>query len=156
VRIDKNLPDIGKRKGSSVLGGMRWDWEEEVIELPVEGMLRVDVRSHPTGEFVDDSRPADKPTTQKLSPSTTSSSSDSNAIWTTVVTGVVSRARSDLMQAAPAIVGNLQNNNPGNPNANPGGTPGSPKTPGAPGGPGNPNNPGNPGGPPPRSPPQDR
>ena len=39
LRIDKNMPDVGKRKGNSVLGGMRWEWEEEVVELPVQGIV---------------------------------------------------------------------------------------------------------------------
>ncbi len=75
VRIDKNMPDEGKRNGNSVLGGMRWEWEEEVVELPVKGMLRIDVRAHATGEAVDDSRPVEKPTTQKLTPSSPSGAS---------------------------------------------------------------------------------
>ena len=98
VRIDKNMPDVGKRKGNSVLGGMRWEWEEEVVELPVKGLLRIDVRAHATGEAVDDSRPVEKPTTQKLTPSSPSGASLDKANWTTTVTGVVSTARSDLMQ----------------------------------------------------------
>ena len=93
------MPDPGKRKGNSVLGGMRWEWEEEVVELPVKGMLRIDVHAHATGESVDDSRPVEKPTSQKLSPSTASGTSLDKASWTTTVTGVVSTARSDLMQA---------------------------------------------------------
>ena len=103
VRIDKNMPDKGKRKGNAVMGGMRWEWEEEVTELPVEGMLRVDVRAHATGEAVDDSRPVEKPTTQKLTPSSPSGASLDKASWTTTVTGVVSTARSDLMQPAPHL-----------------------------------------------------
>lgn len=139
LRIDKNMPDVGKRKGNSVLGGMRWEWEEEVVELPVKGLLRIDVRAHTTGEFVDDSRPADKPTTQKLTPSSPSGSSLDKAAWTTTVTGVVSTARSDLMQPPPLLAGSPQNNNPGgNPNGAPGNGPGSPNMPGTPGAPGTP------------------
>ena len=33
-----------------------------------KGMLRIEVRAHPTGEFVDDTRPTEKPTAQKLTP----------------------------------------------------------------------------------------
>ncbi len=137
LRIDKNMPDPGKHKGNSVLGGMRWEWEEEVVELPVKGMWRIDVRSHATGEQVDDSRPEDKPTTQKLTPSSASGSSLEKTAWTTTVTGVVSSARSDLMQPAPIFASVPQNNNPTNPNA-PNNNPGTPNAPGAPNAPGTP------------------
>jgi general secretion pathway protein I len=152
VRIEGNMPDKGKRTGNTVLGGMRWEWEEEVAELPVEGMLRIDVRAHATGELVDDSRPVEKPTAQKLSPSSASGSALAKTAWTSTVTGVVSRARADLTQPAPAIIGTQQHNqnNPNNPNGAPGNNPGSPNSPGTPGTPGN----GRPN--PPKTPPQDR
>jgi general secretion pathway protein I len=124
VRIDRNMPSKGKRTGSTTMGGQRWEWEEEVIELPIKGMYRIDVRSHPTGEFVDDSRPVDKPAAQTLSPSTSSGSSPAKTAWTTTVTGVVSAARSDRLTAfATPVVGNLQSNTPPPPN------PGGPKPP---------------------------
>ncbi len=126
IRIDKNMPGTGKRTGNALMGGQRWEWEEEVIELPIEGMFRIDVRAHPTGEFVDDTRPVDKVTSQKLSPSTASGTTLEKTAWTTVVTGVVSTARSARLTAvATPIVGNLQSNNPGSPNP-----PGSPNAPG--------------------------
>lgn len=152
LRIDKTMPDTGKRSGKSVMGGMRWEWQEEVSELPVEGLLRIEVRAHATGEFVDDSRPVDKPTAQKLSPSTVSGSTMEKVAWTTAVTGVVSRSRSDLTQPAPPMVGTSQNNNPGN---NPNGAPGTPgNNPGSPNAPVTP--PGAPGTNPPKPTPQDR
>jgi general secretion pathway protein I len=126
VRIDKNMPGTGKRTGNTVMGGQRWEWEEEVIELPIEGMFRIDVRAHPTGEFVDDTRPLDKATAQKLSPSATSSTALDKTAWTTVVTGVVSTARSARLTAvAYPIIGKAPTNNPGSPNP-----PGSPNAPG--------------------------
>lgn len=147
LRIDKNMPDPGKRKGNSVLGGMRWEWEEEVVELPVKGLWRIDVHAHSTGEAVDDSRPTEKATAQKLTPSTPSGSSLDNATWTTTVTGVVSTSRSDLMQPPPIYAGTSQNNPPGgNPKGAPGSNPGTPNAPGIPGSPVNP----------PRSPTPDR
>jgi general secretion pathway protein I len=153
LRIDKNMPDPGKRKGNSVLGGMRWEWEEEVVELPVKGLWRIDVHAHATGESVDDSRPVEKPTSQKLTPSSASGTSLDKATWTTTVTGVVSTARSDLMQALPPMAGSPQNNTPGgNPKGGPGNTPGSPNAPGSPGTPGTPGSPVNP----PKPIPQDR
>jgi len=158
VRIEGNMPDKGKRAGNTVLGGMRWEWEEEVTELPVEGMMRIDVRAHATGELVDDSRPVEKPAAQKLSPSSASGSALAKTAWTTTVTGVVSRARADLTQPAPPIIGTQQHNpnNPNNPNGAPGApgsNPGSPNSPGTPGTPGSPGN-GRPN--PPKTPPQDR
>jgi general secretion pathway protein I len=149
LRIDKNMPDKGKRKGNSVLGGMRWEWEEEVSELPVKGLLRIDVHAHATGEAVDDSQPVEKPTAQKLTPSSPSGASLDHATWTTTVTGIVSTARSDLMQPTPPMIGSAQNNTPG---GNPNGTPGSPGSPGTPGNPGSPGTPINP----PKPVPQDR
>ena len=148
LRIDQNLPDKGKRKGNTTMAGMRWEWEEDVADLPIEGMLRIDVRAHTTGEFVDDTRPVDKATAQKLTPSTTSGSSLDKVAWTSTVTGIVSRARSDRRQpVATLIVGSMQSSSPGNPNG----------VPNAPGSPGNPGNPGNGGGvTPPKPPPQDR
>ena len=157
LRIDKNMPDLGKRKGNSVLGGMRWEWEEEVVELPVKGLLRIDVHAHATGEAVDDSRPVEKPTTQKLTPSSPSGASLDKAAWTTTVTGVVSTARSDLSQPPPPFVGNPQTNNPGgNTKGAPGSSPGTPNAPGAPGTPGAPGSPGGMPINPPKSPSQDR
>jgi general secretion pathway protein I len=155
LRIDKNMPDLGRRKGNSVLGGMRWEWEEEVVELPVKGLLRIDVHAHATGETVDDSKPMEKPTAQKLTPSSPSGASLDKAAWTTTVTGVVSSSRSDLMQPPPPMIGNPQNNPPGtNPNGTPGG--GNPGTPNAPGIPGAPGTPGGKPVNPPRSPAPDR
>jgi general secretion pathway protein I len=154
LRIDKNMPDKGRRKGNAVLGGMRWEWEEEVVELPVKGLLRIDVHARATGETVDDSKPVEKPTTQKLTPSSPSGSSLDKVGWTTTVSGVVSSSRSDLMQPAPPMIGTPQNNPPGgNPNGTPGGNPGTPNAPGIPGAPGTPGGkPVNP----PRSPAPDR
>ena len=63
IRIAQQMPDTGKRTGNAEMGGMRWQWEQEVTELPmVKGMFRIDVRARPTGETVDDSREPDKPT----------------------------------------------------------------------------------------------
>jgi len=127
VRIDQQMPAKGKRSGNTVMGGMRWEWQEEVIELPIKGMFRVEVRAHATGELVDDTKPVDKPTAQKLSPSTASGSSKDSTAWTTSAVGVVGSARSDLREAVAApFEGNPQTGTPQTPN--PGGTPGAPKT----------------------------
>ena len=137
VRIDKSMPSKGKRKGSTTMAGMRWEWEEEVTELPFQGMLRIEVRAHATGEMVEDTRPTEKPTAQQLSPSTSSGASLDNVNWTSTVTGVVSSSRSDILTpVAMPIVGSLQTGNPNNPNnPNAPGAPGSPNQPGTPGAP---------------------
>jgi general secretion pathway protein I len=124
-RIDTNLPDKGKRTGESVMGGTRYVWEEEVVELPiVKGMFRIEVRAHSTGELVDDSRPVDKPKKQALSKSSPSGSSLDKTAWTSTVTGVVSSSRSARNNAGPSLLGNLQ----GSPNTPPN-TPPAPNPP---------------------------
>ena len=143
IRIAKLMPDLGKRTGSAEMAGMRWQWEEEVAELPIKGMLRIDVRARPTGETVDDSRQVDTPTSQQVRESESSGSSTEKLNWMTTVTGVMSSARSDRQDAVAAPLRGMAgasggNNNPGGPNT---------QTPGAPGMPGNPANPN------PRSPP---
>jgi general secretion pathway protein I len=158
VRIDKAMPTKGRRKGSTTMAGMRWEWEEEVTDLPFQGMLRIEVSSHSTGETVDDSRPTEKPTAQALSPSTSSGTSTATTNWTSTVTGVVSSSRSDrLTPVAAPIVGNLQSRTPGNPN-NPNVQPGTPNPPGLAPTPGTPGtNPPNPApNPPPAPAPRDR
>ncbi len=160
IRISQQMPDTGKRTGNAEMGGMRWQWEEEVSELPIKGMFRVDVRARPTGETVDDSRPLDKPSEQKEPDSDTSGSSTEKLTWTTSVTGIVSSARSDRRDAIATVWrGTAANSNPGAPGA-PGTTgsptPGAPGAPGAPGMPVNPGKPNNPNNPNPAPPPTDR
>ncbi len=71
VRIDQQMPAKGKRSGNTVMAGMRWEWQEEVVELPVvKGLFRIEVRAHATGEAVDDSRAVEKPSAQTMSPRT--------------------------------------------------------------------------------------
>ena len=160
IRIAKQMPDVGKRTGETVLGGMRWQWEQEVLELPVKGMFRIDVRSRPTGEAVDDTKPpTNRPTAQTEAESKSSGGEMEKLNWTTTVTGVIGSARSDITQPVIDYGGNPQTSGPNNgPNNGPN-TPGSPGSPNNPGNnPGNPRNPGNPGGGPgdPKPPPQDR
>jgi len=128
VRIDQNMPAKGKRSGNTVMAGMRWEWQEEVVELPIKGMFRVEVRAHATGELVDDTRAVEKPAEQKLSPGTSSGSSKDSIAWTTSAVGVVGSARSDIRDAVAApFEGNQQNQPPGGPGT-PGGSPAPPKT----------------------------
>ena len=124
VRIDQNMPGEGRRKGNTTMAGMRWEWEEEVTELPFEGMWRIDVRAHPTGELVDDRRSQQKDNAQKLSPSTSSGTSTTNIPWTTTVSGVVSSSRSDRRQ--PIAVSYSMDPNGGGSGGPPGGAPSPP------------------------------
>lgn len=129
IRIDKDMPSLGKRKGNSVMGGMRWEWEEEVTELPIQGSFRIEVRAHATGEMVDDTRPVDQSNnSQQATPTTPSGNSTRNIPWTTSVVGVVGGSRSQLR--APIAVSWTISTTGGNPNPNPnsppGGNPNSP------------------------------
>ncbi len=121
IRIAKLMPDPGKRNGSAEMAGMRWQWEEEVGELPIKGMFRIDVRARPTGETVDDSRQADTAPSQQVRDSTSSGSSTEKLNWMTTVTGVISSARSDRQDAIATPLRGMAgasggNNNPGGPN----------------------------------------
>jgi len=128
VRIDQQMPAKGKRSGNTVMAGQRWEWQEEVIELPIKGMFRIEVRAHATGELVDDTRAVDKPSAQQLSPSSSSGSSKDSIAWTTAVIGVVGSARSDIRDAVAApFEGIPQAPNPGT-GGNPANTPAPPKT----------------------------
>ncbi len=121
VRIAKSMPDLGRRTGKSDMGGMRWQWEEEVTELPIKGMIRIEVRARPTGETVDDTRPTQKSSAQKETESTSSGSETDKLNWTTTAIGVVSTARSDrLTPIAAPYSGDLQGGpGPNNPPTNP-------------------------------------
>lgn len=141
IRIARQFPSPGKRTGSAEMGGQRWQWEEEVAELPIEGMFRIDVRARPTGEAVDDTREPEKESEQTERDSEVSGSATEKLSWTSTVTGVISSSRSDrLTPYAVAFrgtqAGSKGGNNPQNPNA-PGGAPGTPGAPGMPGSPGN-------------------
>jgi len=136
IRTAKLMPDTGKRTGNAEMGGMRWQWEEEVSELPIKGMFRIDVRARPTGETVDDSRELEKPTSQQPAKTEASTSATEKLAWTTTVTGVMSSSRSQIQDAiAWPMRGQAGSSKQGNPNNQ---TPGGPNTPGAPGMPNNP------------------
>jgi len=133
IRISKQMPDKGKRTGNAEMGGARWQWEEEVIELPVKGMFRIDVRARPTGEAANDTRPLAQPTSQTDSESTVAGGDVDKLSWTAQVVGVVSSARSDRTEAIAApFAGTLTSGggNPGGENGTP--PPGAPGTPGVP------------------------
>ncbi len=125
IRIAVDMPAKGKRKGNSTMGGLRWEWKEEVSDLPIEGSFRVDVRSHPTGESVDDTKPTEMPKSQTVTPTTSSGTSTAKIPWTTSVVGIVGSSRSQIRNpvAVPWTV-DPNNNQPGGPQP---GTPTPPK-----------------------------
>jgi general secretion pathway protein I len=127
VRIAVDMPGTGRRKGSTTMGGQRWEWEEEVTELPLQGMFRVDVRSHATGEMVDDTKPVQTSNSQSATSTSSSTAAESQKIaWTSTVTGVVGASRSQIRTPiATPWSGNPSNNPPGNPG---GPAPAPPKT----------------------------
>jgi general secretion pathway protein I len=145
IRIAQQMPDKGRRVGETDMAGMHWQWEEEVTELPVKGMFRVEIRARPTGEFVDDQKTEKKNTAQKESESKSAGSEVDKLAWTTTVFGVVGTSQSARKEAIAAEFANA--GQPGTPGGEaPGGqTPGGGK--GQPGGPGQPRQPPvNPGG----------
>lgn len=133
VRIAPQMPPKGRRTGNAEMGGMRWQWEEEVTELPVKGMFRIDIRARPTGETVDDKRsPTAKSASQTTEEGKAAGAELDRLNWTTTVAGVVGTGQSarQTPMAAPLSGSgpNAQGNQPGTP-----GTPGSPGAPGNPG-----------------------
>jgi len=126
VRISQQMPDKGRRTGNTEMAGRRWQWEEEVIELPVKGMFRVEVRARPTGEFVDDSRKESKDTAQKDSESRSAGDELDKLGWTTSVIGVVGTSQSARREAIAAqYIGQPGQGGPppGTPKGGPGATP---------------------------------
>jgi general secretion pathway protein I len=102
IRIAQQMPDKGRRTGNTDMAGMHWQWEEEVIELPVKGMFRVEIRARPTGEFVDDQKADTKNTAQKESESRSAGSEVDKLAWTTTVFGVVGTSQSARREAIAA------------------------------------------------------
>ena len=145
IRIAQQAESPGKRTGNAEMGGMRWQWEQEITELPVEGMFRVEVRARPTGETVDDSKDLDKPTTQTEAKSDVSGSDTEKLTWTTTVTGVIGNAQSDRRDAVAALMRGQAGKNNNNPGGNPN-DPNNPNNPGTPSTPGSPGTPSSPGG----------
>ncbi|HTU66219.1 MAG TPA: type II secretion system minor pseudopilin GspI [Steroidobacteraceae bacterium] len=114
VRIWKEMPDKGRRTGNTEMAGMKWQWEEEVIELPVKGMFRVEVRARPTGDFVDDNKTLQKASAQVLSESKSGGDELDKLGWTSSVVGVIGTSRSEQTDAVAAFFASGQNG-PGGP-----------------------------------------
>ena len=137
IRISQQMPDKGKRTGNAEMGGLRWQWEQEVTEMPlVEGLFRVDVRARPTGESVDENHEPEKADAQTETKSEASGSETEKLTWTTTVTGFVGSARSERREpiASPMRggAGRDASNNPGGGNNGNNGKPATPETPGMP------------------------
>jgi general secretion pathway protein I len=130
IRTAQNKPSTGKRMGATVMGGMRWEWEEEVTELPIDGMLRIEVRAHNTGEAVDDSKAQPQNNSQSQSqpqattPTTPSGGKSATIPWTSTVVGVVGSG-TEIVRTAIGLpfTGTISA-----PQGPPGGTPAPPKT----------------------------
>ena len=141
VRIAQQFPVTGKRTGFSSMGGVKWQWEQEVTELPVKGLFQVDVRARPTAETADDSKTPDttQPTAQKTDEGDAAGGDTEKLSWMATVTGVMSTSRSARIEAIAAkLTGKAtMQGGPGSPN--------NPNTPGVPGAPGVPGSPGTPG-----------
>ncbi len=121
IRTAQTKPGTGRRKGNSVMGGMRWEWEETITELPVEGMFRIEVRAHSLGEPVDDSKPVEKSTSQTPAPSTSAGSEMDRVAWTSTAFGVFGSSTSDSRTPIGApFTGDLTSNPGGNPGGQPG------------------------------------
>ncbi len=103
---------------------MRWQWEEEVTELPVKGMFRIEIRARPTGESVDDRRRVpETDSAQKETESKRAGSELDKLNWTTSVFGVMGTSQSARREAianGAAFVGAGPQDGPNNPNPNPG------------------------------------
>jgi general secretion pathway protein I len=139
IRISQQMPDKGRRTGNTEMAGTKWQWEEEVIELPVKGMFRVEVRARATGELVDDQKTIKKATAQKESESSSAGSELDKLSWTASAIGVVGTSQSARREAVAAEFGQ-QSGGPGTPGGKvppenePGGPGTRPVTPGAGGG----------------------
>jgi general secretion pathway protein I len=160
IRISQQLPAKGRRTGNAEMGGQKWQWEEEVTELEVKGMFRIDIRARPTGETVDDRRPAEKAKKQTDDEAKSAGDELDRLNWTTTVAGVIGTSQSRIATAIAVSLSGTPNSQ-GGPGGQPGGpgnpaAPGTPGTPGAPASPGTPGSPGNPGSAPKPTPGSDR
>lgn len=136
IRISQQFPDKGRRTGNAEMGGMRWQWEEVVTELPVKGMFRIEIRARPTGDFVDDSRKLrESSTAQKETESKRAGSEMDKLNWTTTVFGVVGTSQSARREAIASGAqfigagGQASSSGGGQPGMGPGQGPGTPTPP---------------------------
>lgn len=130
IRVSQQRPDKGRRTGNTEMGGMRWQWEEEVTELPVKGMFRIDIRARPTGEMVDDTRPRSSGSAtfrQDFDEGKPAGSELDKLNWLTTVSGVIGTSTSTVRTPIAAPLSGpgpgAQPGGPGNPPGTPGGNP---------------------------------
>lgn len=148
IRTWKVMPPEGKRTGFAEMGGLRWQWEQDVQKLPINGMFRIEVRARPTAEPAKATATTTKNTQQKEPESKTSGTELEKVAWTTTVTGIIGTSNSDRQQPIAFQYASSQQlsggprgpNNPNGPNA-PGSNPANPSNPSNPGNPANPGNP---------------
>jgi general secretion pathway protein I len=55
-RLLPQMPQLGKSDGEVDFAGQKWHWAQEVIALPVQGMVRLDVHVRPADVKTDDDR----------------------------------------------------------------------------------------------------
>src|SRR5688572_555839 len=109
IRTGEQMPDVGKRSGNAEMGGQKWQWEEEVTELPYKGMFRIDVRVRSLGEAANTPNvPADASRGTQVTTTTNNAASSTelkNASWMTTATGVVGSAQSTRRSAVAVPMG---------------------------------------------------
>ena len=55
-RLLPQMPQLGKTDGDLDFAGQKWHWAQEVVALPVQGMVRLDVHVRPADVKADDDR----------------------------------------------------------------------------------------------------
>jgi general secretion pathway protein I len=118
IRVGEQMPDKGSRSGTAEMGGQRWQWQEEVTELPVKGMFRIDVRVRSLGEGKSSTATAaDNRGSQVTTETTNSASSEElkRANWLTIATGVMGTAQSQRRTAVATTYGDAITGGPGDP-----------------------------------------
>ena len=55
-RLLPQMPQLGKTDGDIDFAGQKWHWAQEVVALPVQGMVRLDVHVRPADVKADDDR----------------------------------------------------------------------------------------------------
>jgi general secretion pathway protein I len=56
VRLQPQMPQLGKTDGDVDYAGQKWHWQQETVETAVKGMVRMDVHVRPAGIKTDEDR----------------------------------------------------------------------------------------------------
>ena len=123
IRIAQQMPAKGKRTGNAEMGGMRWQWEEEVTELPDQG--NVPHRGARAPHRRDGRRHAARRASRRRRPLTPSTSSGSRLDKTRLDHDGDRRRRQRASDRRDAC-GTCATRRPRRSNGNPGGNPSSP------------------------------